>query len=156
MLLAAVAALVVLAVDQASKGWAQASLPNDRSVFVVPHWLAFRLRFNSGASFSFLSGHNGLLAVVTLVLLLAIAVALRRGLAGGVAMALGLGAILGGGASNLLDRVRLSAVVDFIQFRLWPADFNLADVAIRVGALTLVLAVVLRQLRLPRSTREVG
>lgn len=46
-----------------------------------------------------------------------------------------LGVIAGGAASNLIDRVRLGGVTDFIEVHLWPTDFNLADAAIRLGVL---------------------
>jgi signal peptidase II len=48
-----------------------------------------------------------------------------------------LGLVIGGSVSNLLDRVRLGHVTDFLDFRYWPA-FNLADVCIVVGVVLLV------------------
>ena len=53
-------------------------------------------------------------------------------------LALSVGLLAGGALGNLADRVRASAVTDFIDLPLWPA-FNLADVAITLGALGLVL-----------------
>jgi signal peptidase II len=50
----------------------------------------------------------------------------------GQAVQLGLGAAIGGATSNLLDRIRRGAVVDFIDLRVWPS-FNVADVAIVLG-----------------------
>lgn len=44
-----------------------------------------------------------------------------------------LGLILGGAAGNLLDRVRFGAVIDFLDFRIWPV-FNVADSCITIGA----------------------
>ena len=49
--------------------------------------------------------------------------------------------VLGGAAGNLLDRVRLGHVVDFIDFHFWPV-FNVADIGITVGALLIVLALI--------------
>lgn len=51
---------------------------------------------------------------------------------------LGLGLILGGAAGNLADRARLGAVVDFLDFRVWPV-FNVADSCITVGAALVAL-----------------
>jgi signal peptidase II len=138
-----------LAVDQATKAWAQASLPYNRSVKVIPGWLSFGLIRNSGASFSAFSGHNEWLLPVVAVLLLAIALVFWRGLARDRTTVIALALILGGGLSNLIDRVRLQAVVDFIQVGIWPADFNLADLAIRGGALTLVVTVLLNLFHRP-------
>jgi signal peptidase II len=52
-----------------------------------------------------------------------------------------LGLVIGGSVSNLLDRVRLGHVTDFLDFRYWPA-FNLADTFIVVGVAALLLALV--------------
>lgn len=51
---------------------------------------------------------------------------------------LGLGLILGGALGNLIDRARLGAVVDFLDFRVWPV-FNVADSCITVGAALVAL-----------------
>jgi signal peptidase II len=76
-----------------------------------------------------------LLAIITLSLVLLI----QFRLAYQIPYAqIALGGALGGAASNLLDRFRRGAVVDFIDLRFWPV-FNLADVAICVGALIAIL-----------------
>jgi signal peptidase II len=139
--------MLVVAIDQASKAWAQASLPYNRSVKVIPGWLSFGLFRNTGASFGAFSGHSDWLLVAVSVLLLVIALIFWRGLARDRTTVIALALILGGGLSNLIDRVRMQAVVDFIQFRFWPADFNLADVAVRGGALALLVSVLLNLFR---------
>ena len=142
-----VAAGIVIAADQLSKSWAQANLPINRRVSVVPNWLSFQRTENSGAAFSFLTGHNDLFIVITGALLVLIAVLILGAVGPDRLTALGLAMILGGGLSNLVDRLRLSAVVDFVKFSFWPTIFNLADIAIRAGAVAVVLAVILRQAR---------
>ena len=54
----------------------------------------------------------------------------------------GLALILGGAIGNLIDRLRWGEIVDFLDFRIWPV-FNLADTAITVGAILLILKVLL-------------
>jgi len=139
----------VLAADQATKAWASSNLPYDRLVPVIPHWFGFGLLHNSGAAFGSLGGRNQVLTLVTIGLLVAFAWLLFRGALYGPLAAVSLGAVLGGGLGNLADRVRLGSVVDFIQLRPWPADFNLADVAIRAGAVLLVASVFLQRSRRP-------
>jgi signal peptidase II len=150
LVLAGGVGLSVLAADQASKAWASRSLPYDRLVRIVPGWFGFGLIRNSGAAFGALSGRDQLLTVVTACLIVVFAWLLLRGSVSGWMAAASLGAVLGGGLGNLVDRVRLGSVVDFIELRPWPADFNLADVAIRVGAVLLLVSVFLQGARRPR------
>lgn len=48
--------------------------------------------------------------------------------------------IMGGGASNILDRLTRGCVIDFIDLKIWPS-FNLADAAITIGAAILILSI---------------
>jgi len=143
MAISASSASLVLAADQASKAWATASLPREQDVTVIPGWLWFRLISNSGATLGLLSGHNWLLVAVSVLVVAAVTVIIVRGHAPGAMGAAALGAIVGGAVSNLADRVRLGAVVDFIQVRGWPTDFNIADAGIRIGVVAFVLALLL-------------
>jgi signal peptidase II len=140
--IAAAIALAVATADQGSKAWAQGSLRPDREITVIPGWLWFRLTSNSGASLGLLRGQNLLFAATTTLVVVAVAVIVLRG-APGVVGAAALGAIAGGAAGNLVDRLRLGSVIDFIEVHLWPTDFNLADAAIRLGVIVLVLTLVL-------------
>jgi signal peptidase II len=97
---------------------------------------------NSGATLGLLRGHNLLFVVVSALVILAVAAIVLRGSPGTLG-ALALGAVAGGATSNLIDRVRLGSVVDFIEIHLWPTDFNLADAAIRIGVLVFVLTLLL-------------
>jgi signal peptidase II len=140
--IAAAIALVVVALDQASKAWAQGSLRPDHETTVISGWLWFRLTSNSGASLGLLRGHNLLFVVVSALVVLAVVAIVLRG-APGTLGAVALGAVAGGATSNLVDRVRLGSVIDFIEVHLWPTDFNLADAAIRLGVLVFVLTLLL-------------
>ncbi|TME75339.1 MAG: signal peptidase II [Chloroflexi bacterium] len=136
-------AFLVLAADQASKAWATAALPREHDVMVIPGWLWFRLISNSGATLGLLGGHNRLLIAISLAVVAAVAVIVVYGIAPGALGAAALGAIGGGAISNLADRVRLGAVVDFIRVRGWPTDFNIADAGIRIGVVAFVVALLL-------------
>jgi signal peptidase II len=143
VLTAAAIALPVLVLDQASKAWAQGSLRPGQEVTVIGGWLWFRLISNTGATLGLLSGNNLLFLLVSTLLVGAIVVVLLRGGAPSPLGAAALGAVAGGATSNVLDRVRLGSVVDFIEVHLWPTDFNLADAAIRLGVVLFLLALVL-------------
>jgi len=135
-------ALLVVAADQASKAWAQASLRRDHEITVIPGWLWFKLTSNSGASLGLLRGHNLLFVVASTLAVVAIAAIVLRGAPGGLGAA-ALGAVAGGATSNLIDRLRLGSVVDFIEVHLWPTNFNLADTAIRLGVVVFLLTLLL-------------
>jgi signal peptidase II len=150
-LIAATIVLLVVAADQASKAWAQGSLRPNHEITVIPGWLWFRLATNTGATLGLLSGHNWLFAAISLLVVGAVAVLVVRGTVGGVLGISALGAVAGGAVSNLIDRVRLGGVIDFIEVHLWPTDFNLADAAIRVGVVLLLLALLLDLRRRSRS-----
>src|SRR2546428_12345491 len=135
-------ALLVIAADQATKVWAQGSLRPDHEITVISGWLWFRLTSNSGASLGLLRGHNLLFAAVSILVVVAVAVIVVRGAPDTVGAA-ALGAVAGGAAGHLIDRVRLGSVIDFIEGHLWPTDFNLADAAIRLGVIVFVVSLVL-------------
>jgi len=138
------AALVVL-LDQGSKQLALASLEYGESVALLPS-LNLTLLYNPGAAFSFLSDAGGwqrwFFTVVGAGVSLFIVGWISRLSAGQGLLATSLALVLGGALGNLWDRMALGHVVDFIdvyyQSYHWPA-FNVADSAITVGALLLIL-----------------
>lgn len=138
--------LAVIIADQATKWIANTQLDYHQPVAVIPY-LEWYLSYNPGAAFSFLADAGGwqrwfftALAIVISVVLL---VWIRNLKAGETLTALALSLILGGAIGNLIDRLLLGYVIDFIQVWLgsypWPA-FNIADSAISVGAVILILS----------------
>jgi signal peptidase II len=88
---------------------------------------------NTGAAFGMFREYGVFFAVIAVVVVIGI-IGFYRYLPphqGWLRVSLGLQ--LGGALGNLLDRIRLGSVVDFIDFRPWPAVFNLADTAIVTG-----------------------
>jgi signal peptidase II len=142
--------LLVAVLDQTSKVWARAALTPGHAVTAIPGWLWFRLASNSGATLGLGAGLNELVALLALVIVGGIAVLALQGNVGGVLGIAALGAVAGGAVGNLVDRVRLGGVTDFIQVDHWPTDFNLADAAIRLGVVLFVLALLLDWTRRPR------
>lgn len=102
------------------------------------------MTFNTGASFSLFSGGGQILAVIAIGVVLMIFYML--GDASRRVEALALGLVLGGALGNLIDRIFRGsglldgAVVDFIDFDFF-ATFNVADMAINIGVLVLLIAV---------------
>jgi len=91
---------------------------------------------NTGIAFGFLSGAGALLTVAVVVLTAAVAVHAWRGREGSGSGRAGMALMLGGAIGNLVDRVRLGYVVDFVSVGSWPT-FNVADVAISIGVVVL-------------------
>jgi len=137
-------AAVVIGVDQYTKALASAELQY-RVPVEITSWFDLMLAHNTGAAFSFLASAGGwqrwFLAGVALAVSLVVAVWLTRLKRSDLTLGIALGLILGGGLGNLIDRVSLGYVVDFISWHYndwyWPA-FNIADSAICVGAVLLV------------------
>ena len=126
-------ALAILAADQASKLAVLRMVGPDRYVPVAGSVFGIRLVENRGMAFSLFQSGGPVLMFVTLVAIGVILYYSRR--AGQIhrwmlpALALQLGGALG----NLVDRVRLGHVVDFLYLSFWPT-FNVADAAITIGA----------------------
>ena len=125
----------VVLIDQASKAIVVSSLAVGQSETLV---LGFKLANtpNPGLAFGIGSGHGLVLAVTVAALALVLVWFALDPVRPGLWLAVGL--LAGGALGNLADRVRADAVTDFIDPPLWPT-FNLADVAITLGAVALVL-----------------
>ena len=106
---------------------------------------------NSGIAFGLFPGATSLVVVLTALALGWMIVFFARSGARHPVLPVGLGLVVGGSLSNLLDRVRLGYVTDFLDVDFWPA-FNLADTFIVVGVAVL-LAVLLRADTAPRRPR---
>jgi signal peptidase II len=133
----------VVALDQASKVWVLAAFDfAERKA--VTGFFDLVLVYNAGAAFSFLADAGGWQKWFFILLALAISawlVAMLRRHAAERLMPSALALILGGALGNVIDRLRFSAVVDFLDFHLagwhWPA-FNVADSGITVGVALLL------------------
>ncbi|MCP3688335.1 MAG: lipoprotein signal peptidase [Gammaproteobacteria bacterium] len=138
--------LLVVGLDQVTKLVAEAQLPLHQTVQVIPYF-DWYLTYNTGAAFSFLADAGGwqrwFFAITSIVISTVIFVWLRKLEQDDHLTAIALCLILGGAIGNLIDRIYLGYVIDYIQVWLgnypWPA-FNIADAAISVGAAILILS----------------
>ncbi len=136
-------ALAVALADQLIKHWASASL-RYAEMLPVTGFFNLVLTHNQGAAFSFLASAAGwqraFFVAIALIAIVVIVVLLAR-FAGQKLFCLALALILGGAIGNVIDRIALGYVVDFLDFHLagwhWPA-FNVADSAISTGAVLLL------------------
>ncbi len=132
-----------LVLDQATKAWILAIMTADPREIVVTPFLSLVLVWNRGISFG-LFGDAGeetrwLLVALAAAICVVLLFWLRR--AETRLAAVGIGLVIGGAVGNVIDRVRLGAVVDFVDLHgwgwHWPA-FNVADTAITVGVAALL------------------
>ena len=140
--LAGSAASVVVLLDRITKIWALDALADGDRV-VIDGLLGFQLTSNTGAAYGLFKGGGSLIAVAAIIASGLIVYALRS--VERRFEAVTLGAIMGGALGNLIDRIVRGpgwfdgAVVDWIETPLWQ-NFNIADSAISVGAVLLILA----------------
>lgn len=133
---------VIVASDQLTKHWALNRLSDNRVIDLVGS-LRFKLAFNKGMAFSQATGAGPVIGALGFVVVIVIVVWLRRSAQGAAAIAAGL--VVGGAIGNLTDRLLRGdawlrgAVVDFIDVQWWPV-FNVADAAISIGAVLMVVA----------------
>lgn len=138
------AALAVIVLDQLSKLWVFNTFIPGEAIELTP-FLNLVLVFNPGAAFSFLADHAGWQRWFFSAIALGISgwiIWQLRQLSRWNCLATGLVLIMGGALGNLVDRLWLGMVIDFIDLHAagwhWPA-FNIADSAVCVGAVLYVL-----------------
>lgn len=133
-------AAAVVAADQISKAWLVARLAPGESVAILGDWLRLVHGRNTGGLFGLFGGHAELLAVVSLGVIGLIVTYHARALPSRF-LSVTLGLLLGGAIGNLIDRLRLGYVIDFVDAGIgglrWYT-FNVADAAISFALLGLV------------------
>ena len=158
-MLLGVGSLVVL-IDQITKIWIDKTMNLYESTPIVPGLLDLHYIRNTGAAFGFLSGSHAGFRIPFFLLVSSVAIGIILFLFhkledSEVVMPLALSLVLGGAIGNLIDRIRLGEVIDFILFHYkafqWPA-FNVADIGITIGVTLLVLKIFLLEKREPAES----
>jgi signal peptidase II len=156
-------AAVLIVVDQLTKLWIVVGIPDGGSVYVLPVFNIIHTT-NPGAAWSLAADWGGaqrwLLSGFAIAVTIALLVWLRRlPLATQKLLAGGLVLIVSGAVGNVIDRLRLGHVIDFLQVHwgnaYFPA-FNVADMAISVGAGCVILDGVLEHRREKQAARARG
>ena len=137
--------IAVLTLDQATKFLIQNELVLGESISVVKNIFHLTLVYNTGIAFGLGKGQTTFFIILSLAAVILLVYSLARkksfGFGGYVLTRINLAFILGGALGNLIDRLRLGYVVDFLDFRVWPV-FNVADSAITVAAIMLCAQIV--------------
>jgi len=142
--------LVVVLFDQVTKWLVRTRVPLHGSIEVIPDFLDITHVRNTGAAFGFLNavdfpGKSIVITVVALCALIGVAVYSGTLASQDWLQRLGMALIIGGAAGNLIDRIAVGSVVDFVDaywgtFHFWA--FNVADTAITVGVTLMILDMI--------------
>lgn len=150
--------VIVIALDQWSKAWVLASLPEYTAIPVIDGFWNWYRTYNTGAAFSFLADAGGWQLWFFTVLAVGISGLLgfwlSRTRRGDWRQALPYALVIGGALGNVIDRLLHGYVVDMLDFH-WPflagifpgghfPAFNVADMGISIGAMALILDEILR------------
>ena len=133
----------VLVLDQLIKGLIQVSCLPGESIPVIEGWFHITYVLNPGAAFGLLENQTWFFILAAAAISLAFIwyyPRLRRECG---FLHYGCVAMVSGAMGNLIDRIKTGLVVDFLDFRIWPV-FNLADIAIVLGVISMVYAILFK------------
>lgn len=137
--------LFVLVADQLSKLWAVASLgpqPHQRTISLIGDWFNLIYSRNTGVAFGLFQNWSQLFIFTSILITAGAIYAYAYHLPNqSLSIQVAIGLIVGGALGNIMDRIRLGYVVDFISVGWWPI-FNLADSGITVGVSILALYLI--------------
>ena len=129
--------LLILLADQYSKLIVQQDMILGQSIPIIHRIFHFTYVQNTGGAFGILRGRTNLFIVVSIIVIIFIIYFMLKEEKKDTYLKIVFSVVLGGAISNLIDRMRLGYVVDFIDFQVWPV-FNIADSAISVGMVLLL------------------
>lgn len=142
-------ATAVAAIDQLTKSVLVSAIrpgPSSARIDFLGGWMAIEYTENRGAAFGLFSGLAPILVVASVVILVGLLLHYSRQTRPPLWETVAIGSIAGGAIGNLVDRVRLGYVVDFVSVGPWP-NFNVADSAITIGVVMLIWGWMRSELR---------
>ncbi|MDD5131334.1 MAG: signal peptidase II [bacterium] len=138
--------LLVLLADQYTKLIVQQDMIVGQTIPVIHKIFHFTYVQNSGGAFGILRGKTNLFIIISIIVILFIIYFMFKEEKKDYFVKTVFSFILGGAISNLIDRMRLGYVVDFIDFQVWPV-FNIADSAISIGMVLLFIRLFFKKER---------
>jgi len=147
-------ALVVISLDQLTKRAVQQNLALGEALLVFPPWEFVRIVHwvNTGAAFGMFQGGNAVLIGLTVAITLAILIYYQTLPEDHLFQRICLALIVGGSIGNLIDRLTLGYVVDFVAVGRFPV-FNLADSCVTVSVILLLISTIIEE-RKAQSTEK--
>ncbi|MBW2981280.1 signal peptidase II [Candidatus Woesearchaeota archaeon] len=133
-------ALIILIADQLFKFLVLKTIPFQFSIQVIPNIFYLTYIRNYGAAFGLFQNASNLLLWFSVIVVGVILYIFNKIPKENFPQIM-IGLVLGGTLGNLIDRIRFGYVIDFIDFRIWPA-FNAADTAITIGVIGLIIYLI--------------
>jgi len=151
--LALIVGSTILVLDQITKALVANLMHLYQAIEIVPNFVHLTYLKNTGAAFGVLAGTRSPLRMAFFVLVSSVAIGcvlylLKNLRPGRTSLVASLSLILGGAVGNLIDRLRMGEVIDFIDLHWhhfhWPA-FNVADSSITIGVILLFIQMIRKQ-----------
>ena len=137
-------ALAILFLDQAVKYLVQSILFPLKSVTIIKGFLSISYVRNFGAAFGMFPGQRIMLLIVSIVVCAVVLYFHSKMRHDDGLLHSSMALIFGGSMGNLIDRIFRPYVIDYIDFRFWPA-FNIADMAVNIGIFIIICEMIIRR-----------
>ncbi len=140
-------AIIFFVIDILLKLLIDFNMSLDKSIILIPHFFNLTKVYNYGASWSFLSGYNILLIIITIIMLI-ILYNYQKRFKENIRNTIAFSLLYGGIWGNLLNRLVYGYVIDFLDFKIFGYDFpifNFADIWIVLGILLLFIAILKKE-----------
>ena len=130
-------ALLVVILDQLTKFFIKQNFQLNQSIPIINKMLHLTYITNAGSAFGLFRGLNWFFIIFSIIVIIAIFYFINQIKNNEKLMRFSVGLLLGGTIGNLIDRILYGAVIDFIDFRIWPV-FNIADSAVTISIILLI------------------
>jgi signal peptidase II len=150
-------ALFIVLLDQVTKSLIRDKLAVVGTIEVIRRFFELSYSENTGAAFGSFQGRNGIFIVVNFLAIIFIFIYYNR-FKENMWMRISLGFILGGAIGNLMDRIFIGFVTDFIRIHLWNSlwwpNFNIADAGVTIGAIMLIIVLFIESYKTGKSIED--
>lgn len=139
-------ALIIILIDQLTKWIVVKSMELGESIIVIDNFFYLTSHRNRGAAWGILQGQMVFFYIVTIIVILGVIYYMQKYARNDILLAIGLSFVLGGAFGNFIDRVFRQEVVDFFDFYIFNYNFpifNVADSALTVGVVFVIIATIL-------------
>ena len=159
MLIWIVVMVAAVLADQLTKQLVVNFLDREEPFYIIKDVFRFSYVENRGAAFGMLDDHRWVFMIVSTVAIVGIIFYMWKFCRDSKLLCLGLSLIVGGGIGNMIDRIFLGYVIDFLDFcafpNLWMWVFNVADAFVCVGAAIVVLSLLIDIVKDSKKKSEV-